>query len=113
MLSSFLNQPNAIHNLTDWNTWQSWTIALVWLAFWLAVWGAVMLFAARAPKHRGTQIAIALGSLVPAFIWGATTHTVIRHIQSSAGVKWIIFGGVALFAIIGLWALMEIGRAHV
>jgi hypothetical protein len=38
--------------------------------------------------------------------WGSTTHTIIRHIPSDTGVRWIVVGRIILFAIVGAWGLL-------
>lgn len=106
-MDSIFDQPDAVHHLTDWTTWQPWTIALVWLALWLAVWGGVVWFATRASEIRAAQITIAVISLVPATIWGFTADTVFRHVPSSAALKWIVFLGIIAFVIVGVWSLMN------
>ncbi|MDN4649272.1 hypothetical protein [Curtobacterium sp. PsM8] len=106
-MKSIFDQPDAVHHLTDWATWQPWTTALVWLGLWLAVWGGVIWFATRLPELTGTQIGIAVVSLVPAFFWGSTADTVFRHIPSSTALKWIIISGILLFIVVGVWNLLN------
>jgi hypothetical protein len=69
----------------------------------------VVWFAARVRGDGGIQILVAGVSLVPAVIWGSTTHTIIRHIPSNTGVKWIVAGGIIVFVIVGVWGLVEAG----
>lgn len=101
LLQQLLNEEPAKHHLSDWTTWQPWTIASIWLGFWFAVHVASYWVIARSDEDV-RAIAGAVGT-VSAVIWAMTLSTVLRHTPSDTAVSWVFWGGFIAAVITFLW----------